>query len=450
MHHPYLTSLLIVVSASLACFAQVAQTDTQIHSRLQKFVDEKKRAPGIVVGLIDENGKRVIAYGNCQNGQTNAVDGDTLFEIGSITKVFTTLLLQDMVDRSELKLDDPISKFLPPSVKAPTRNGKEITLLDLATHRSGLPRLPDNFGMLHMVLHAGNPYADYTTKQLYEFISNYELTRDIGAEYEYSNVGVGLLGQLLALRANTNYEALVVNRVCEPLNMHSTRITLSPELKARLATGHSDGGKPVSNWDVPALAGCGAMRSSVNDMLKFLALNMGTDKGPLSEAAARTHTPRADAFGGQKIGLAWHINTAGVTWHNGGTGGYRSFIGWNTNASRGIVVLGNSANDVDNLALAILSPKKTHKTATIDYAVYDRYVGNYKFPGAKLTVSRDGDRFFARLSGQQKIEFFPETETDFFCKAVDAQLTFVKDKAGAVMAVILHQNGFDQRAERMN
>src|SRR2546423_4461591 len=201
--------LLLVSVTLLPSWKTVAQpeiTDDEIKSILQDRIDRAKRSGGIVVGLIDDKGTRIISYGKPSRESTKIVNGDSVFEIGSITKVFTAILLADMVERGEVSLNDPISKYLPKSVKTPTRDGREITLLDLATQTSGLPRLPGNMRPRDQ----NNPYADYTVEQMYEFLSGYTLTRDIGEKYEYSNFGVGLLGHILALRAGTDYETLVV------------------------------------------------------------------------------------------------------------------------------------------------------------------------------------------------------------------------------------------------
>jgi CubicO group peptidase (beta-lactamase class C family) len=154
------------------------------------------------------------------------------------------------VQKSEVALTDPVSKFLPPTVKIPERNGRKITLQDLSTQSSGLPRMPSNFTPKDMT----NPYADYSVEQLYQFLSGYELTRDIGEKYEYSNLGVGLLGHALSLRAGTSYEALVKARITGPLGMTSTSIALTPDMKARFAVGHDGDLKAVSAWDIPTLA----------------------------------------------------------------------------------------------------------------------------------------------------------------------------------------------------
>ena len=213
----------------------------EIREILVKRIDQQKQAVGIVVGVIEPNGRRVVAYGNLakapRHGDPRTLDGDTIFEIGSVTKVFTSLLLADMVNRKEVALDDPAAKYLPENVKMPERSGKSITLLDLSTHSSGLPRLPSNLKPKD----PRNPYADYSVDDLYQFLSGYELPRDplSGSEFEYSNLGGGLLGHLLAYRAGTDYESLIGTRITRPLGMPDTGITLSSSMKQRMATGHT-------------------------------------------------------------------------------------------------------------------------------------------------------------------------------------------------------------------
>jgi D-alanyl-D-alanine-carboxypeptidase/D-alanyl-D-alanine-endopeptidase len=232
--------------------------------------------------------------------------------------------------------------FLPAEVTVPRRNGRQITLRDLGMHTSGLPRLPGNMAPRD----PGNPYADYTVEMLYRFLSGYRLTRDPGAQYEYSNLGGGLLGLALARRAGTDYETLVRRRISDPLGMNSTRITLPAEMQARLIAGHNQALKPVPNWDLPALAGAGALRSTANDMLRFLAACLGYTKSPLAPAmAAMRKERRATGVAGLEIALGWHIlkrDDRELVWHNGGTGGYRSFVGLDEKARLGVVVLSNT------------------------------------------------------------------------------------------------------------
>jgi D-alanyl-D-alanine-carboxypeptidase/D-alanyl-D-alanine-endopeptidase len=349
---PTLFAFVLFLSNITIAFGQLSTDSTNI---IIKTEVDSKRSVSIIVGTIDLNGKKIISYGKVNDNSTQLPDGNTIYEIGSITKTFTAILLADMVIKGQVHLDDPISKFLPKSVKSPVRNGKEITLLDLTTQTSGLPRMPDNFNPKT----PENPYVDYTVEQMYAFLSNYTLTRDIGSRYEYSNYGVGLLGHILSLIAGTDYETLLKQRICEPLKMNSTFITLTSKLKNNLATGHNEFGMPVSNWDIPTLAGAGAIRSTVNDMLIFAAANLGLIHSVLDSAILLTHIIR-DSTGIPDVDIAmgWHVFKkfgSPIIWHNGGTGGYRTFIGLDENKKTGVVVLSSSANSIDDIALHVLN-----------------------------------------------------------------------------------------------
>lgn len=342
-----------------------------IYAYLRQCVEVERKGVGIVVGLVDEHGSRIVSYGKLGNGTDQEVNGDTVFEIGSDTKTFTALLLQDMIEHGQMKLDDPVARHLPPSVKMPTRNGKEITLHHLATHASGLPGMPDNIEPKR----ADNPYADYTVEKMYAFLSGYQLTRDPGAQGEYSNLGMGLLGHVIALKAETSYESLAMDRICRPLKMDSTRITLTPELRARFATPHNRFGEAISSWDVPTLAGAGALRSTANDLLKYVSANLGLTPSPLTPLMDKTHD----------LGLAWHIVDvpgARIVSHGGGTGGHRSFVGFDKTRRRGVVVLVNSAGDLGHLGEVLLESEwqadRRPTATTISSELYSSYVGQYR------------------------------------------------------------------------
>jgi serine-type D-Ala-D-Ala carboxypeptidase/endopeptidase len=449
----------VILPPTRVIVAQTGIADDEIKSILLDRVDRAKRSVGIVVGLVDEKGTRIISYGKPSQTSNQTVNGDSVFEIGSVTKVFTAVLLADMVERSEVGLNDPISKYLPKSVKTPTRDGKEITLLDLSSQTSGLPRMPSNFSPKDRQ----NPYADYTVDQMYAFLSGYTLTRDIGAKYEYSNYGVGLLGHILALRAGADYESLVRTRITQPLKMDNTGVKLTPEMQAHLANGHDAALRPAANWDLPTFAGAGALRSTANDMLKFVAANLGLIKSPLLTAMQKSHQPQHDTgMPDLEIGLGWHILKkfgAEIVWHNGGTGGYHSFIGFDKKKRKGVVVLSNSTNDIDDIGRHLLEsqyplsrfePPKERKAIKLDPKMFDTYVGEYEIaPNLLLKFSREGDQFFVEAMGQGKVEIFAETENDFFVKVVDAQVTFVKDDKGQVTQVVLHQNGANTPARKI-
>jgi len=414
---------------------------------------ENGKAVGIVAGIIDEKGRQVVAAGKISPDGTQAPDGDTVYEIGSVTKVFTSLILADMIEKGEVKPDDPVSKLLPATVKVPSRNGRQITLLDLSMQVSGLPRLPDNLKPAD----PGNPYADYDAAKLYDFLSRYTLTRDPGEKYEYSNLAVGLLGHALALKAGISYEELLRRRIFAPLGMTSTSIALSEAQKKRLAPGYNAALKPVKNWDFGVLAGCGAVRSTVNDMLKFVAANLELTDTPLKAAMRRMRSVKKETdMPGVEIGMAWHTFTKFDTliwWHNGGTYGYRSFVGFNPAKKEGVVILCNTFLDNDDLGRHILESRYPVATfekqaprneIQVDAAVLERYVGEYELtPAFKIAVTREGVRLFVQATGQPRFEIFAQSESEFFLKVVDAQIAFLKD------GLVLHQGGMDQKAKKV-
>jgi CubicO group peptidase (beta-lactamase class C family) len=310
---------------------------------------------------------------------------------------------------------------------------------------------------------AANPYADYSDQQLYAFLSSYELIRDIGLKFEYSNLGFGLLGQGLARRSGTDYETLVETRICEPLGMRSTRITLSPDMERRFAAGHSADLVTVSRWDIPALAGAGALRSSANDLLTFLAATMGSTKTPLApamKAMLAVKRPTGQAFIDTAMG--WAIDTRGgneIIWKNGGTGGYRTFIGYSPRSGVGIVALSNAETPagVDDLGLHLLDtrypleiPNGSPREATVDSKLLDRYVGYYELaPTFILTVTREGNQLYTQATGQPRIAAYGKSDREFFSKVVDAQISFQVDAQDQVTGLVLHQNGRDQPGKRI-
>lgn len=326
-----------------------------IHLRIENALN-----PGIVVGIIDEKGTYYFSEGLKEAAGSAKVDAQTVFEIGSISKTFTGILLAEMALKNEVKLDDPLQNYLPESVSAPTRNGESIKLYQLSNHTSSLPRMPDNFNPAD----PSNPYADYSQQQLFDFLNSVTLTRDIGTEYEYSNYAVGLLGHILAANRKTTFEALMVDVIAGPLGMDHTRVTLTPDMRKNLAKGHS-GGNAVSNWDLPTFAGAGGIRSTAEDMLKYLSANMGMAKSKLYPAMELSHKNPAGSNNGPVVGLGWHTQAIGDTeiiWHNGGTGGYRSYAGFIKGGNKGVVVLTNSDLGVDDIGIHILHPESPLNT----------------------------------------------------------------------------------------
>lgn len=411
------------------------------------------------MGVIDPAGRRIVAEGRRATDDNGALDGTTVFEIGSMTKVFTALLLAQMQGEGEVRLDQPVAELLPPDVTVPSRGRRQITLTDLATHTSALPGLPTNFAPAD----PDNPYADYTVEQLHDFLAGYALPYDIGRKHVYSNLGGGLLGYALARRAGSDYEAAVRARICGPMGLVDTVVTLNPALKARMAPGHNLAQEPSKNWDLPTLAGAGALRSTAGDMLTFLAQAMGLRPSPLRAALDTLLTVRRPAGGPMEVALGWHVARAGrseVIWHNGGTGGYRSFFGFDPVAKIGVVVLANLANDagcedigfhlLTGRPLAKLKPAVVRKAVVLHPSELEGLDGQYKFRGAAITmtVTVQESRVVAQLTGQPALDIYPESPTRFFWKVVDAQVTFERGADGHATGLTLHQAGRNLKAHR--
>jgi CubicO group peptidase (beta-lactamase class C family) len=309
---------------------------------------------------------------------------------------------------------------------------------------------------------------------LYQFLSSYRLPRDPGSEYEYSNLGGGLLGHILTYRAGADYEGLVGNRITRPLNMPDTGITLSSSIKQRMATGHNALLVPVANSNLPTpLAGAGALRSSTNDMLTFLEAFLSCKESTLAPAMKTMLEVRRPA-GQMKIGLGWFFYpTDGreIVWHNGGTGGFHSFAGYDPEKCIGIVVLSNASNGTDDIGFHLLNPKlpltdpkapKQHNEIHIDRKLLNKYTGRYQVtPSLILEITCDGDRLIAQgfaqlphnrlgdLTGLPKFELFAEGEKNFFARVSDQQIAFETGPKGRATTLILRRAGRDMPAARL-
>jgi CubicO group peptidase (beta-lactamase class C family) len=413
----------------------------------------KRPGAGMVIGVIDASGKRVVARGPAGGAP---FDGDTEFEIGSMSKVFTSLILADMVLKHEVSLDDPAQKYLPAGATMPSRDGKVITLRNLSLQDSGLPRLPDNMRFGDPL----DPYADYTEADLLAFLSHYQLTRDPGSRYEYSNLGVGLLGYLLARAAHTDYATLLRQRITGPLGLEDTVIALSPAQQARFATPHDAYMRPTKPWHLPTLAGAGAIRSTADDMLEFLAAALDP-KSRIAPEMKLLLSERRKTDVGYGAALGWLVlepPSGEVVWHDGGTGGFRSNMALQPKTGRAVVVLTNAAAEpsADDIAFHVLfgspvakagpippppPPPSRHKEITLTPAQLDHVVGTYELaPGLRLAVRREGAGLVAQVTGQGALPIFAESPLAFFWKAVDAQIRFV-ETGGAVTGAVFSQAG---------
>jgi CubicO group peptidase (beta-lactamase class C family) len=460
--HPLTHHIKQVQSLKTQPFEQNIQI---LKEALQARIDDK-RSIGYSVAVINAEGHTSFGLGTMGKDIDTPITNDSLFEIGSITKTFTAILLADMVNKQEVSLDAPVNRYLPEGIKAPSRNGKDITLLDLATHRSGLPRMPDNFRPANPL----NPFADYSPAQLYDFLNKYKLPRDIGEKAEYSNLGMGLLAHALSLKAGKPYETLLQERIFTPLGMKNSFVDIPKSAQNRLSNGHNIELTPVPHWDFDVLAGAGAITSSADDMLKFLnhaaQRETSSQLEHIEHAITLSQQPRNNFAGASvKIGLAWLISPKGQTpdnpandpqpinsedqngsiiWHNGATYGFQSFLGFDDATGRGIYIASNAHDDVDAIGNAVLKgdyksifPKSKQEISFTGAEIKEK-VGVYPLaPGFNVTISEADGQFYLQATNQPQFPIFPSSKNDFFLKVVEATINFKKDKDGKVTLTLL-------------
>jgi serine-type D-Ala-D-Ala carboxypeptidase/endopeptidase len=400
----------VETSAVPASAPDALPSDAQVQQILDARVGDFADQYGIVVGLVDAGGKRVVSRGSFSKESPRALDGDTLFELGSITKVFTALLLAIAVERGEVGLDDPVAKHLPPGTKVPSLNERSITLRDLATHTSGLPRVPKNL----VSEDVDDPYAGYTVEMLYAYLATAELASEPGSKYAYSNLGAALLARALMVRTGKSYAELVHERISEPLGLHNTWVDVPAERRAELAPGHTAMLRPAPYRSRDAMIGNGGVFSSADDLLMFLSASMGLVDTPLAAAFATITAPQKpiDDSGGS-IGLGWHLlkqKDHDLVWHNGGTSGFRTWAAYDPRKRQGVVVLSNvnTEGGVDDIGLHLIAAWPLEPVGSarvtptlpraIDAQLLERYVGEYDLgPGKIIAITRDGDQLSFQL-----------------------------------------------------
>ncbi|MBU1375592.1 MAG: beta-lactamase family protein [Alphaproteobacteria bacterium] len=376
--------------------------EATIRALLARRIEVEHRGVGMVVGTISPKGRRIVAYGGLDAGGP-PVTGATLFEIGSITKIFTSLLLEDMVLKGEVGLDDPVSKYLPADVRVPTRNGKAITLRQLATHTSGLPR-----DFTHIkAQRLEDIYAGADEAQLYKLLNSYELSRDPGAEWSYSNLGVGLLGVALSRRTGEDLPTLIRQRITGPLKMPATTMDVTAIPKGRLAIGHDADLRPTAPFPMgPAVAGAGAIRSSADEMLNLLEAELGYRRSPLAAAMSGMLSEDRPGMAGMRQALGWmtlDTPSGRIVTHSGGTIGQRAFTAFNPTTRQGVVVLSNSEGvaGADDIGLFVIAgvpvrplppappprdPRQPRPEVALTAEAAAPYLGRYRFSRSITTV----------------------------------------------------------------
>jgi len=352
-----LVCLLITVAAVPPVEAPLP-VEVVVRRHAVRFLEEKPHL-AIVIGVTSRGERRVWGFGGYErNGERVVPDGKTVYEIGSITKTFTGTILADLVRDGTVRLDDPVKSHLPSGWTMPTRDDREISLLQLSTHTSSLPRMPPGFDAhLLLTLSVNDPYSRYGVEELRYALTKTKLHRPIGSRHEYSNLGMGLLGLALA-RADVDgdVDRLFQERLLTPLKLSETTFTPTDEQRSRMAPPFNAVGWPANNWHFDCLKACGGLHSTADDMLAYAEAAMGQAETPLTPSFELATQPWRQTCEGQRsIGLGWYVQpveSAGrrigrLIWHGGGTGGYSTFLGLVPERSCAVVILSNSTNSVD-------------------------------------------------------------------------------------------------------
>lgn len=322
----------------------VTALDKKVDELLQPFIMQLNTV-GVSIAVLKDGKTYYYGYGETAKGNGQVPTQTTLFEIGSISKTFTATLLADAVSKGKIKLEDPVNKCLPDSVPPIVYDGVPVTILSMINHSSGIPRMPDNFGS-----DGTDPYKDYDDNRMFSFYKNFKPTRKVGDQYEYSNLAVGTIGVILERINKQPYEQMLFKTICEPLAMHDTREYLRPADSARFAKGY-DNGQYAAPWNFKAFMGAGGVRSTAQDMLVYAQAQLGTAQEALNNDIQFTHKPTFTK-GSTTVALAWHIIKPGkdsLLFHNGGTGGYRSYLAVNPQKKFAVVMLSNTTIGVDGL-----------------------------------------------------------------------------------------------------
>lgn len=429
-------------------------SDHEIAKLVRFRIEKQRRATSAVVGVMRPSGRSIIAYRSKRSPHAVEPSGKTIFEIASLTKVFTALLLADAVTRGDVRLDDPLSSFVPLDVKVPEFSGRAITLVDLATHTSGLPLRPNN---LNAAPDAPDKYAGYTLDQLYAGLPDYRPSHAPGSHFEYSNLAFALLGHALARQAGESFPDLLRRRVTAPLGLSDTRFDDDPASVERRAQGRDMDLKPIGPTSNGALSPAGGLRSTADDLLRLLELFMsGAGQGDLPQAARLMLTlDRPGDDENTRMTLGWRRTVMhGETyyWSHGSSDGSRTFMGFNPARGVAVVALADAASGggLDDIGWRVLDPAEPvdlkivprPRTVELPPAAIDRVLGTYRYaPDDEMTITR-GVTGLIVTAGPGQFLIQPQSRTRFFAKAGgDLYLDFPGPESKPAARMMLRQSG---------
>jgi len=446
---------LLLFSAVLLCASPaIAISNDELKATLSQRFEGDRTGACIAAGVIDD-GAIATAWFCADPKAQRPYDEHTAFEIGSITKTMTAALLAETIARGEVTLDDPIARLLPPGTRVPSFNGHDITIGHIVTHTSGLPVVSARVRPADI----NNPYADVTERDLLDALAATRLTREPGSTWEYSNFAVIVLSYALAKRSGKDYETLLRERLLGPLGMSETYVAKRPP-QVHLAQGHLSNGLPAIPWDFhPDMAGVGGVRATLPDMLRYFEGELGTRDSAITPALARTQEQVAD-IGGHRMGMNWILTTVNghaLVLHEGGTGGYSSFAGFDRAAKRAVVLLSDTAltslGGLGQLGLHLLDPSRSvgapRIVATADSGLIDALAGKYRLQGGLGIELRHKDGALAiQADGQPEFEMGYDSAGDFYQLKFDAVLR-PRRRADGTYLFTWFQLGAAREAERI-
>jgi serine-type D-Ala-D-Ala carboxypeptidase/endopeptidase len=399
-----------------------------VEAQVKPYLDGEV-VSGLIVGLYDAGKIEIYGYGH---GPNNAPpDGTTLFELGPATKIYTSLLFAEAIQRHELDFDMPVAELLPPGVTMPIRDNISITLRHLALHSAGLPRMPPSLVARGSV---PDPYAGYGEEALYRDLIRTELDSAPGTRVAYSSYGAGLLGFAIGRKLGGGYAKLLTERVLRPLELKDTFLVVPPALQARRATGTNDDLASVPPWTFDALAGAAALVTSARDQLHLIEVELDAAAGgslPLRHAMKLTQEPALDRTGDNE-GLGWMIDGAGRYWHNGSTGGFHAFIGFDPKTKHGVVLLASTSTAlVDRLSDALYKVLDGTPSPPIQFATAAQlapFAGTYELSGTKLQIVAEGNRLYLEGPGEPRHRMVPISDHEMWIEVLQSVAVF--EKAG--------------------
>lgn len=419
-----------------------AEVKQEIDLRIKHEVN-----PSMVLAVFEQGATHYYTQGMQNKALRIPASKDSVYEIGSISKTFTALLLAQKVQAKALDLDDAVQDYWPKPFQLIDNNQQAITFKQLATHTSGLPRLPSNLSPF-----AADPYADYDRSDLLIGVEQ-AAPVNAGSVYAYSNFAAGLLGETLAVMDQQPFNDLVKTNILQPLNLNQTYMLLSEVPEAQLAQGYA-GNKPSTAWQFKALAGAGSIRSSIQDLLAYGVAHLNQSPGPMRAAmdlATQTHYQQ-DRL---RVGLGWHINAKGVIWHNGGTAGFRSMLMIDPKQQKVVAAITNNNEPPEDIVMHLIDPKQAMKQhdfpVTIDVEQLGLYTGNFQQPETNKTISitRRDDRLFFIAPKQPKYAMTYLGDDSFKLNLAKVKIKFKFNEHGHIEELELRGWGQPQVYEKV-